>query len=152
MNTLPIPSLAYIAGFFDGEGTIAPAFTKRCAYAQTSLVQLRRNAEVLYYCQSRWGGKIWEDPKRPQTRWYIAGPRMAVFLRDVGPWLRQKRLQAVLARTMQAMIHGRGISHPVPEGELWLRQRLARAISNLNHGRSWDWERGPRDDETFVRP
>ena len=111
------PSTEYFAGFFDGEGCISSSH-KRHAAPKVSVGQVDR--EILHAFRGRWGGIVHEGKegkKRPVSRWGLSGPSLIPLLKDLLPYLRQKRTQAILALTMRAMIRPTNRSG-LPEGEV----------------------------------
>lgn len=133
-------SAEYIAGFFDGEGSI---FCNKpnggAPTTSVSLAQLAENRDVLDECVVRWGGWVSVDKNvRPCARWAVKADGVQQFLRDIYPYLRIKKRQAFLGLVLSGMRRSRKGSDlfgVMPEGERALRERIARGIKNLNHGR-----------------
>ena len=148
-KSLSTPSIEYLAGFFDGEGCVSTSDAhNHHPTPKVHVGQLTDNAEVLERFQQRWGGAIvakesYSRSPRLVSRWQISGPNLVKCLHDLLPHLRQKRRQAYLALVLHNMVrpHARtermatGQWLHVHLGDAWLRRRIARAISNLNHGR-----------------
>lgn len=97
--------LAYIAGFFDGEGCIyvvKMVGNKNPGYSlKLEINQRLDNDSILYYIQSKFGGNI--HHKRPSfnsnrhTRWSIHGDLAIAVLKQLLPYLKIKKLQAEVA-------------------------------------------------------
>lgn len=116
--------LAYLAGFFDGEGSI---------YArnglQVSVTQINRVPLLLL--QSEFGGRV--TPARTtgsQSEWRIYGRPAADALRAMFPYLIVKSEQAKLALQYADLIRPNGggarITDEVREKREYLRQRIMR--------------------------
>ena len=107
---------AYAAGFFDGEGNINLARSKRpdClgpAYVLT--VGAAQNLSApLVFLQNRWGGSICQRPPKPPRKghfvWSCHANLAAAFLIDVLPHLTVKRDRAELALAFQNIKAGQG--------------------------------------------
>lgn len=120
--------LAYLAGFFDGEGSI---------YArnglQVSAVQIDRTPLLLL--QGEFGGRV-TDPRRtgsPTSVWRIYGQPAAEALRALFPYLIVKSEQAKLALQYATLVqprsqahHGRQVSDEIKAQREYLRQRIMR--------------------------
>lgn len=101
----PVELLAYFAGFFDGEGTIVlnrgfshhgrPKYTLSVKVANT-------DPEIIYEMKTIWGGsvhlKIKERTHHKQAYfWNVGCTNARKFLRDVMPYLKLKKKQAIIA-------------------------------------------------------
>lgn len=82
----------YAAGFFDGEGCISLGPTGRTVRAQ--MVLGNTNLPVLEWLREHWGGQIYAKKdriqRRPQWQWRLNESRTAVFLDDIGPFVKVK--------------------------------------------------------------
>ena len=97
--TPPKEELAYIAGFFDGEGTCHLRKNKRGKYlfktVHVSIGQTQR--EVLDWLVTFYSGSIYVYKKGVKHRtqdfhqWSIVGTRAVKFLLDIYPWCVIKR-------------------------------------------------------------
>ena len=98
------PFVVYIAGFFDGEGSIG-IYSNGSGHGRTLRVQLTQNASslstaLLHECRTRWGGSISpmnRTSKRPAWNWQASAASGAAVLEDLHPWLRLKRPEAEIA-------------------------------------------------------
>src|SRR5229473_1456834 len=102
----------YLAGFFDGEGYVGIIRTVRkdrkldngedsTSYQVVATVA-QSNCNILREYQSRWGGWInmgWKNPKQTKQvyTWRVTGDGVRAFLKDISPFLVEKREQALLA-------------------------------------------------------
>lgn len=138
---------AYAAGFFDGEGHIIIANTKRGQRGPrprpTGFMLLAgvTNTDIatLEDFHARWGGRIqWQNKKLylVTTRkkcwvWYVCSVRAVQFLRDIMPHLKQKLPQAELAIAFQETITRS--TKRVPDDIVANRAMLCREMSRLKH-------------------
>lgn len=98
------PSLSYLAGFFDGEGSIGiykngrrTGWTLRVQITQTISV---RSTELLTVLRGRWGGSLCPFNKklrRAAWNWQVSAKNGYLFLCDIRPWLLLKADQADVA-------------------------------------------------------
>lgn len=94
----------YMAGFFDGEGSIGIYGTSNDHTHKASLiVQLVQNdgpesRPLLNEFEDRYGGNITEIPPvdRMKLNWFVSGERACLFLEDLIPHLRLKLPQAIV--------------------------------------------------------
>lgn len=96
------PPLEYIAGFFDGEGSIGVYPDGRGRqHLRTQLAQnVTPASEMLFeYLQARWGGNLGRDHNRIGTcfNWQLNSDGAARFLSSIRPLLILKKQQAVIA-------------------------------------------------------
>jgi hypothetical protein len=96
-------SLPYVAGFFDGEGSIG-VYLNGQRQGRTLRVQLTQTAtpqatELLAAIRARWGGSLClmnRAKPRQAWNWQASAGKGYLFLRDVRPWLILKAEQADL--------------------------------------------------------
>ena len=107
IGTMPTSTqLAYIAGLFDGEGSVRLRFRRRRRVLRDgtkspslqSWYELEtdisnKNRECLELCQSLYGGRIYETKNRktPICHWRLFTGRAAAFLKDIRPYVIIKR-------------------------------------------------------------
>jgi hypothetical protein len=97
-------SLPYLAGFFDGEGSIG-IYTNGQRSGRTLRVQITQtvtphSTELLTAMRDRWGGSLCpfnRALRRNAWNWQASATNGYVFLRDVRPWLFLKADQADVA-------------------------------------------------------
>ncbi len=97
---------AYVAGFFDGEGSISIKNTGKNTSYRLSISIGQRRPEPLFMIQSRWGGSIGkrEIGKREANNFstLLMFSKQAVsFIKDIYPYLVVKRKQAEIAIKFQ---------------------------------------------------
>jgi hypothetical protein len=129
MNDRGVPEaeLAYIAGFFDGEGCIS-AVADRRGYVSVRLNISQKFDIPLLFIQARFGGNIrWH--RGTVWHWEAYGDAALNMLRALLPYLMLKRPQAELAIEFLAARNGPG-QHYTP-GQRKRRLALATEISAL---------------------
>ena len=129
--------LGYLAGLFDGEGSIAIIKMRRPPHRETSfnlnISITNSDPEMLDLVHRRLGGHIcvmgrYKGRGKLVKRWYQSGYKAAPILRRLLPVLIAKRKQAVLA--LEYLEMGRG----------WARERRAEMYDEMRalnrHGRA----------------
>jgi len=97
------PFLPYLAGFYDGEGTVGIYGRGRNGtYSLTAGInQLVSPASTQLFseCQVRWGGRfsIYRPGTRDACSWSLPGQKAYDFLVELRPWVRLKLGQVELA-------------------------------------------------------
>ena len=102
--------LAYMAGFFDGEGTVAiskepnQGFILQCMAVNTVRTPLD-------FIQSYFDGTVLgptprEGNWKPVFNWKVEAVKAEVFLRSVGPYLQIKRERCELGLEFRQLFHG----------------------------------------------
>lgn len=87
--------IAYIAGFFDGEGCVR---LKNANYVIAHITN--SNQKILMEVQDLFGGQIRKQERTPNKtifNWYITSAEAVDFLRTLSPFLKEKGAQAMLA-------------------------------------------------------
>jgi hypothetical protein len=110
--------LAWVAGFFDGEGCVmvrkynAP---KRSQYPQYQVLVnvAQKNPAVLYWIADNFGGSV--SVSGQTAHWQASSVIACNFLRQILPYLKIKGPQAVLALEFQATITSIGGVPLTPE-------------------------------------
>jgi len=105
--------LSYLAGLFDGEGSI---IIKVKSYKtglhhtiQCSMGSNTKESILLYF--NRFGGNIWSDKTKPsranfnQWHWEITANQGASFLKEIYPFLKFKKAEALVAIDFQEKKH-----------------------------------------------
>lgn len=111
--------IPYLAGFFDGEGTISISHYKRDGGGYQLQIAVSQNERApLEIFQTRFGGKIysqkWEKVKRAFYSWQLTNrEEKRVFLEAVSPFLIVKKREAEIALAFLATLvssrwHGGG--------------------------------------------
>ena len=123
--------LAYLAGFFDGEGCIS---INRNLVLRLSVRNI--NQEVLKLCENQFGGythKTTLHPKRTQSySWTISGVGACYALIRIFPWLIIKKEEAKVAISLKSIINknkmGRG---KLPLNEVKIRREARLKIFEI---------------------
>lgn len=84
---------AYLAGFFDGEGCI---WINCSGNYQLQICVTQKYQAVLRRYVNLWGGKIYPNANKCQ-RWMPGSRAVEKVLRDLLPYLYEKKAQAILA-------------------------------------------------------
>lgn len=93
--------LAWIAGFFDGEGCIRARASKKGARLKVTLTQQDR--APLDWIKSEFGGGVYATGNAKTCyRWEVDCGRASAFLRAIRPYLRVKAARADLALSVSA--------------------------------------------------
>lgn len=144
LDDIPGEVLAYIAGFFDGEGCICigkarkqpgyrnPIYTLYISIANT-------NRDVIDFIQSVFpASAVSRKRKEPKPHWktiwvWNCSARQArKFLTFVLPYLRVKFQQAELALEFQELKSRTGRSHKLTDGELAAYEDYHKRMRELN--------------------
>jgi|GEM_PF-5044181 len=108
--------LAYTAGFFDADGCVGVYGKKQPEYLRgrifgLEIVICQKNWLPMFQkWHERWGGSLTPHP-HTGWQWRLACRQAASFLRDILPYLQNKRDQAELAIEFQARKRQRGSTH-----------------------------------------
>ena len=103
--------LAYLAGFFDGEGYVGissdhPKWKKGGVYYRLRINVTQKNPVVLLKLKSIYGGTLHQG-KDGVWKWYADGKMGCCFLSDILPFLQIKKQQAELAIEFQSLNLGK---------------------------------------------
>ena len=103
--------LAYIAGFFDGEGCIYVGKYK-CSY-HLRVTASQANEWIINWLKFIFSGSVskmtCEEGRRQRWQWHALGKNASLFLVAVLPYLKLKRAEAELAIQFQNARQGSGI-------------------------------------------
>jgi len=103
-TNLEIPSLEYLAGLFDGEGSIFITSTtnkygKHHLYLRVGINITNKYIPTLYH--NRFGGNIGTIPSRGNRKiqwyWRVSGEDADNFIKTIQPYLLIKKYQAQIA-------------------------------------------------------
>lgn len=94
------PSVEYLAGFFDGEGSIYATLPDEHIPQFLIMVQTTKQQEPEFY-RERWGGSVHkhepqESNHSPSWRWRVAGEKARIAVEQMLPYLRGKKTEAEL--------------------------------------------------------
>jgi len=133
--------LAWIAGFFDGDGSVGIRKYKR-PHCRSPIYDLvvkitNSNIEVLKWIQNHFGGTINHDHKSNCYKLRFGGRVGMRFLEAIFPYLKVKRKQAKLGIALQSRhtFQG-GPGKFLPKEELEEREQLYQELRKLNK-RGW---------------
>lgn len=102
--------LAYIAGFFEGEGCIY--LGKSCGWHHLRVTASQANEWIIAWLKFCFGGSVnrmtCEVGHRQRWQWHAVGNNAYMFLVSVFPYLRLKKAEAELAIKFQEARRGRG--------------------------------------------
>lgn len=136
-------SLPYVAGIFDGEGSVGLYEANRRFTFRTQLVQVETPASRALWdaMQERWGGHVSVRPggaRRPAMNWQLGQAQAAGFLTDIRPWLVLKCDQVDLALSWlagrtprQRDALGRAVARS--DGEVLEARRVAVLLKRMKH-------------------
>jgi len=142
--------LAYLAGFIDGEGCIMVAKrnprTDKNGRRRTSvsysvlLTVSQRDGAIMDWLTGNFGGTVqWKDKKDyPCYVWNITHKKASAVLKDVLPFLKYKRDQALLAINLQNRLQktlrdADGKALPLTENEINIREKIYLRCRELKH-------------------
>lgn len=133
---------AYIAGFFDGEGSvIVRAAIHNNIINYELIISIGQNdTSVLRYIQQIFGGRI-ANPKYEFTRkkqtpdLRMEASKASFFLEMILPYLKVKRKQAELAIAFQKLIFPKGKCKKVDQYTWDKRKELHDAVKILNRSK-----------------
>ena len=128
--------LAYLAGFFDGEGTINLLIVKQNTLHTTLLVG-NTDPEPLQLFADTFGGKVAcyethsSDYPGHIYHWHVSGKTFERTLEALLPYLRNKRGQAEIALELRQSIERCRGKRPLPLHERLLRRELVDKAHDL---------------------
>lgn len=93
--------LAYIAGFFDGDGCVVIAKNKRQYMLRATIAQ-KAKISLFMILEKIYGGKSYS--KNNHFAWTITSNRAVTFLQDILPYLRLKQWEVKIGLELQARI------------------------------------------------
>ena len=120
--------LAYMAGFFDGEGCIG-AYAPRKYSIIVSIGQ--NDPTILIRLKKLYGGTLTGPDKGAHYKWQVSARKAEKFLRDILPWLVSKREQALIAIELADRPSYQRVAGGVPEEEKKYRASLGLRIKEL---------------------
>lgn len=144
-NSISESDLAYMAGFFDGEGSVLLCgnHTKghRNLQGRTASYHLQieitsTDREIIdWFLETVDEGsvrerKILQPNHKPSWTWQMNGRKAASFLKEIYPFLKLKKGQAEIAFEFAETI---GTTRRLTEGIVRLRQSLRDRITALNY-------------------
>jgi hypothetical protein len=129
--------LSWVAGLFEGEGTVTISWQRQRRYTQLRVMLTSVDTEVIALLQRRWPGKLYSHtPKKsPNAReavtWCLQARRAASFLAQIEPFVRTGRVRAKVELALQSQAARTKGNH---EGEAYhLRhEEFKRRMHELN--------------------
>ena len=123
---LDSPKAAYLAGFFDGEGSIGSCVNVNGVHSSITITVTNKDPRVLAIFKASFGGNIYKNraPLGSCLEWKAAGKQAATTLRAMLPFLILKKDRAELALAVISIVRLRN-KQPV-------RQALIKQIHEIN--------------------
>jgi hypothetical protein len=147
-------NLAYMAGFFDGEGSIgiyrggsAAGRSLRCQVTQNVSPE---SAALLKACRARWGGSLAIMNRRlkyPAYNWQVSGPRALRLLCELRPYLTVKAAQADVAIEWQ---QNKPVPNRGPDGRMLPQSPVITAYHDEVAARLAALKRGKPVDQVMA--
>ena len=139
-ETLSTEELAYLAGYFDGEGSISIHIrANKGTSPSLSIAVSTGDKEVVELFARTFGGSVYPVKPGKRTRrqifiWTQAGNKGQAVLRLLLPFLKAKLYPAEEALKLTFLPSGTGRGrHGISEEELILRQQVAERVSAFNN-------------------
>lgn len=132
--------MAWAAGFFDGEGTVAIARSRarQQDIHELSAIAVNTKLSPLLRFKELWGGSIYgptrsKNPHHaPSYRWQANGVRAARALREMLPYLVIKGEAAEVGLALQALKRRQGRTAVLATVEVREREALLQRLRELN--------------------
>lgn len=134
-NTIPETYKAWLAGFFDGEGSISLLMRSQSELRVPRAVLSQKNAlEVMNEIQRNYGGNIYFREKDRMHQWYVGNRTdLKKFLLDVIPYLKIKKAKAEIALAICNLMGSQGTN--VSDQDKQTRVELEEKFEALREGR-----------------
>lgn len=131
--------LAYLAGFFDGEGSISilknlynmAARRGNPRYDLCARIS-NQHLETLLRCKEAFGGSIGGSANANAFYWSVSSIKAYRFLQEIEPFIRIKKSQLQLAKQFQELKSSRRTRTALTEEELCLYEQFQLAMKMLN--------------------
>ena len=132
--------IQYLAGFFDGEGSVSIGHSQHKSGSQTFQVRVQignTNLKVLKEFRRRFGGGIvtLKKYKAHHTQaymWYIASTKAIGFLKKILPHLVIKKSQAEFAVLFQTKLRTRNRRMKLSNKEILIRLEAVEQMKKIN--------------------
>ena len=130
----------YIAGFFDGEGSVCLEHTSNGMHNGKRIYRLRvtlsqKDPSVLYEIKKTFGGYIAVNNSKC-SQLNLTGPMAETFLREIEPHLLLKRSVVEIALAYRSLVNCRltygGRGGPMPTHIAQLISKMRQDITNIN--------------------
>ncbi len=122
--------LSYLAGFFDGEGSINLLTRKRNKWNteyQITVAIGQKDGATLDWIKDNFGGNVYLVKRDGSFFWACSNRQAKLFLEKLLPYLRYKKPQAELALTYFEYVR----TNPISEKELVRRENIRQGLMNL---------------------
>jgi hypothetical protein len=136
------PDWRYLAGLWDGEGSVTVSSQKRTRgwYWQVRLNITNTSARLIRSVHEEFGGRIWmgklrADACKPQYQWVVFNSKECLYiLQNILPYLRYKDDEAKLAiEYFEGMSVDKGFSGKrLPAEEIERRNRIVSSIRRVD--------------------
>lgn len=122
--------VAYLAGFFDGEGCIQFFSMQKGKYISVALQVVNSDVSPLHLFRENFGGKIYHHSRgckgvegKEMWAWYLGGKkRVALALQLMLPYLRVKQQRAITAIDLCQHINTKALASQGLKEKMVLRQ------------------------------
>ena len=149
-SEIDINTICYVAGLFDGEGSIVigvskPSFKRDnkvpCHWLQVGITNTNR--ELIDWLYNTFGGHISDNSHAPSRKfqracwqWRVMSIEGVFFLKLIQPYTKIKKRQIELAKEFQDnLVNLRSLTPDLKSKEIERRQSLKEAISALTLGK-----------------
>lgn len=127
--------LAYMAGFFDGEGCIRISSQENPPFSTRHQLQVtvgQKDGAIMDWIIGNFGGNVHQVSRDGSYSWTVSQQKALSFLKEITPFLKYKRPQAELGIRFMQRIRDRGVrGKRLSEHEIELRASLMRQMTEL---------------------
>lgn len=121
----------YLAGFFDGEGSVTISKqTSRWYVLQLSINQ--KKSDILKIIQKQYGGYLYFDRRNGCSYLHITANKAEKFLKDIFPYSVVKREQIKMALIFCYIIRKNYRKQTIPEELIDLREKIRLKMIEMN--------------------
>jgi hypothetical protein len=129
-------TLSYMAGFFDGEGSISILKRKKGDWNISYFLRVsvgQKDGETLGWIRDNFGGNVYDVKRDGSFVWAISDSKAYEFIKLITPYLKYKKPQAELAISFQEdrMNIKRNRKVGLTENELHLREEMFLKMKSL---------------------
>lgn len=126
--------LSYMAGFFDGEGSINISVRKRKHFNLEHTLSIaigQKDGETLDWVIDNFGGNVIQIKRDGSYLWYCSNRKAYDILKKIEPLLKYKRPQAKLALSFYDERENKR-NKPIPKEELERREIIRQKLKELH--------------------
>jgi hypothetical protein len=132
--------LAYIAGFFDGEGCVGIRKPSKTATHSAYATIGQNRPEVLRQIQVQFGGNLRYAPQNHVWNYQLSARKAIAFLKAIEPYTIVKKQEILLVlQAFEEMTFNKKAGVPKHLTELRERNRLAVILSRSQHTELNQW-------------